>query len=522
MLSIQTVSAAKSSSIVAAILLGCVVVSGCSNKEQSAYRLAAQAQQQLDAGDVASARLSIDKALRERDDLVELHLLKARIELRGKSNEGAFVSYFNALSLDPVNQDALQSVAMLGLQTGHTAEAEDAAGKLLSLSPRNPSALLVKGLLALERSRFKEALAAADGILANAPTDEGAVILKARSLYMSGDPSEAKALVSRTVQLAGISPGLARIMLEIARADGDQAGMLQAFEALRAQREDDQQLTVDEANVRYKGGDMARAGELVLAGLTRDNVQPDQVARLIDLWREYDPAAPAGTSLPRLKNPSVREAVARYLVDRGRLVEAGALLPAGPGSADGLRSRILLGTGQMDAARRSAQAIIDRDSGQCDAQVTLAELALKAGDQTSAITHAQQAASECPLQPDGALIAARAYNAVSQTAQARRVYRDAINRSPADLTLHTSYVTWLMSSGDAEAAAAIARHLLRYTPNRISSWNLLLKACTGLPCRDDAAKGLVRARTSFFIDRRPDEQARRGLFATFGKGVSGQ
>lgn len=522
MRSIQTVSAAKNSSIVAVMLLACVLVSGCSNKEQSAYRLAAQAQQQLEAGDVSGARLSVDKALRERDDLVELHLLKGRIELQGKSNEGAFVSYYNALSLDPVNQDALQSVAMLGLQTGHTSEAEDAAEKLLALSPRNPTALLVRGLLALERSRYQDALTAADAILENAPTDEGGIILKARALYLSGAEAEAKAFVAKSVQLTRVTSGLARIMLEIARAEGDRAGMLQAFEALRSQHEDELQLLIDEANVRYKGGDLQGAGKLVLAGLTRDGVPQDQVARLIDLWREYDPAAPTASSLAGLKAPAVREAVARYLLERGRLTEAHAILPPEAGSAGGLNTRILFGNGQFEAARQAAQAIIDRDPGQCDARVTLAEWALKAGHREAAVTNGQQAAAECPLQPEGALVAARAYSAAGQTIQASRVFRDAINRSPADVKLHTTYVSWLLQNGSAETAAGVARHLIRYAPNRISSWQLLSRACAAQPCREEAEKGLTKARASFYIDRRPDEPRRRGLFATFGGGVSVQ
>ena len=522
MLSIQTVTAAKNRSIVAAILLACVVVGGCSNKEQSAYRLAAQAQQQLEGGDVLGARLSIDKALRERDDLVELHLLKARIELKGKSIEAAFISFYNALSLDPVNQEALQSVTMLGLQTGHTVEAEDAASKLLALSPRNPTALLVKGLLALERSRYDEAMTAADAIIAGSPTDEGAVILKARSLYLSGKPTEAKALVTRIRQLAGPGPGIGRITLEIARADQDAAGMLKAIDELRSLREDDAQLVVDEANVRYKTGDMKGASQLVESALSREQTSPEQAARLIDLWREYDPVAPTRATIMAVRNPAIRELLARYLIERERYAEAQSMLPATTGSSGGLIARIQFGTGQVDAARRTAETVIEQDPSQCDARIALAELALREGNREAAVTNGQQAAAECPLQADGALVAARAYSQIGQAAQANRVYRDAINRSPADLKLHATFVSWLLSNGNAESAAGVARHLIRYAPNRISSWQLLARACGSLPCREDAEKGLAQARSSFFMDRKPDEPRRRGLFESFGGGVARQ
>lgn len=520
MLSIQTVTAAKKTSIVAAMLLLIATLGGCGNKEEAAYRLAAQAQQQLEQGDVASARLTIDKALRQRDDLVELHLLKGRVEIASQSLDSAFISYYNALALDPVNMDALQSVAMLGLQTGHTDEAETAANKLLTLSPQNGTGLLVRGLLALERKRFPEALAAADGILANAPTDEGAVILKARALYLAGSGSEARDLLGRTIQLSGNTPGLARIGLEIARAEGDAPAMLKTFGVLRELAQNDPQFVFDEANVRYKTGDRQGALRLVTDGLLNTKLPTDDALELIDLWREYDPAAPTPNSLSAVSDPAVREGLARFLIERGRFGEAETMLAGAGAAAPGIRSRILFATGKNDAARQLADQVIAQDPSQCDARITLANLAIAARDPTAAVTHGQQAAAECPGLPDGWLAAAAAYVTGGQVIQATRVYRDAINRNGDSLRLHSAYVEWLQRSGRGSEAEGVARHLIRFAPNRISSWRLMARTCSDQPCRDNAARGLARATTSFVIDLRPGKVARRGLFARLGQGAA--
>ena len=515
MVSIQTVSIAKKSSIVAAILLSCILVAGCSNKEQSAYRLAAQAQQQLEAGDVASARLTIDKALRERDDLVELHLLKGQIELKGNSLEGAFVSFSNALSLDPVNQDALQSVAMLGLQTGHTDDAEDATLKLLAVSPRNPTGLIVKGLLALERRKYAEALEAADGILSGAPTDESAVILKTRALYLSGSPEEAKDLLDRTVRLVGSTRGYSRIALEIARVDGNVPAMLQAFANLRKNGGLDGPLTFDEANTHYKSGDRAGGGALVVKALLDETLTAEQRLRMIDLWREYDPAAPAIASLEGLRNVAVREGVVRYLLETGRPDEAGRMLSPLTGNAsDGLRARVLLASGRASEAQRIATAVIAADSRQCDALVALASVDLGSSKPTDAVRTGQQAASECPSLVEAWTVTARAYQATGQAVQVERVFRDSLERNPDSFPLHSAFVAWLMRAGKSEQAPGVVRHLVRYAPLRPSTWRLLATACgTDQSCRDGAAEGQAKAMASYQIDRRPGETPQRGLLA---------
>lgn len=519
MVSIQTVSTCKKRFIVAAALLLFAALPGCANKEQTAYRLAAQAQQLLEQGDVPGARLLIDQALRERDDLVELQILKGRIELAGKSLDAAYVSYYNALSMDPVNQDALQSVAMLGLQTGHTDEAESAAGKLLSLSPQNPTALLVRGLLALERKRFAEAVAAADRILANAPTDESAVILKTRALYLSDSQAQAKALVAQTIRLVGPSPGLARISLEIARAEGDSEAMLKAFGELRQQGQADPSIGFDEANTRYKIGDRAGASAIILSALKQDKAGPDLALRPIELWQEYDPTAPAAGSLNGITNPAVRQELARFLVSRGRFAEAAGLIASDDGAiGTAIRSRVLFGMAKPQQARQLAEGVIANDPAQCDARLTLANLALAAKNYSVAVTNAQQAASECPSELEGWLLQTSAYQASGQDIQAARVLRDAINRNPDSQRIHAAFTEWLMQSGRKDQATGVARHLVRYAPNRISTWQLLAKTCGGSDCSMEARIGLEKATASFVLDRRPGEPPRRGLFATMGGG----
>lgn len=500
------------------MLLISLTAGGCTNKEQAAYQLGAQAQQQLDSGNVAEARKTIDEALRTRDDLVDLYLLKAKIELARKSPDGAFAAFYNAMSLDPVNQPALQAVAMLGLQTGHIDDAESAAQKLLNLTPQQPTALLVLGLIAVERHRYPQALDAANRILANSPTDEGGLILKARALFLSGSKDEARSLIDHAVQLTGSTAGLARISLELARANGDAAGMFKALAELKKLAQLDPDLLRDEANLRYKTGDAAGGRTAVLTALRDPRTTPEQAVRLLDLWREHDPSAPAAGSLGSIGSPALRELLARYLIERNRQREALDLVAGvDKGNAPGIRARALFGLGQVAPAQELAEAVIDKDPSQCDARLVLASIALKSGDMATAVTNGQQSAAECPEQVDSWLTTAQAYLNSRQDAQAERVYRDAIARNADSYKLHAAFAAWLARRGKQPEATGVARHLVRFTPNRTSSWALLANTCADADCKAEAAAGLARARASFTLDHKPGEVSTRGLFGSLSE-----
>ena len=87
------------------LLLFSNVVAGCSNSEADAAQFAAQAEILLDQKRFAEARQTIAKSIAARDDVVEYHLLRGRIEYLGGSFENAFSAYSEALALSPSNEE---------------------------------------------------------------------------------------------------------------------------------------------------------------------------------------------------------------------------------------------------------------------------------------------------------------------------------------------------------------------------------------------------------------------------------
>ena len=120
--------------------LTCVIVAlflnvACQNRDVDAQAEAATAMAMLEQNRIAEARLAINRALVLKDDVPELHIARGRIELAAGATSAAFDAYFDALTLDASNPEALQAVSQLGLQTGDIRASLKATDTLVLLNP---------------------------------------------------------------------------------------------------------------------------------------------------------------------------------------------------------------------------------------------------------------------------------------------------------------------------------------------------------------------------------------------------
>lgn len=494
------------------------ILTGCGDQSQKALRLAAEAQQDLETGQLRAARKAITEAIAVRDDLAELHLLRGRIEYTAGSFANAFDAYSDALALDATNMEALQGVSHLGLQTGNLWASREATERILALNPRQPDALLVRGLQAILRRRYDEALDNANQILATDPASESGVILKARALSLSGKMDEALAIVNDPSLGGKQTVALATTRLEIHRAMRAAQPMAGQFAVLRRLRPDDQDLRIDEANFRYKTGEPATAMNLLVGVLASPKLTRADARNAAAVWQEYDSNGPGDGQLAtilRSAAPSTREELAQvYLAKRdpGRAVRV--LKGLDTVKAQGLIARAHLLAGRTDEARRLAEEILSRDETQCDALVARTGVALLDRDASAAVLASQQAAAECPDNIDAWLAVVAAYDAKKQPAGAERAFRDGRSANPQDLRLARSHAAWLLGHKQPRQALAAARRLVRSAPALVGGWRFLDELCTRLgdSCREDAAAGLEAARTRYYIDQRHDELPNIGLF----------
>lgn len=494
------------------------LIAGCGGNAERAISLGGVAEQQFASGDLAAARKSIAAAIDERDDLSALHLLRGRIEVAGERYSPAFDAYSAALALDATNREALQGVSQLGLRTGHLRESEEAAERILTLDPDQPDALLIKGLLALVRKRPDEAIEDADRILVRSPANEGGIILKARALYLRGETKMALNLVDEAASPAGNTANLAQTRLELMRGSGDSSGMLDQFGVLRRLRPDDFDLIIDEANVRYKVGDIDGGRALLRDAILSPKRSAEQAARIAKLWREYDaePVDVAGRQQLSRAARASRAEVARYFLETGRAAIAGQLL-VGERSLTGqaLAARAEIAAGDNAAGTALAERILAADRTQCDALIARSAALLGRGQGNPAVIAAQTAAAECPQNPAAWLQLVRANDVRGKPAEAGRAFADAILRNQQDSNLSAAYVAWLEHRGAGRQALGEARRLTQRAPALVSGWRAYLAACERQPasgCAADAQTGLERAKHMLGIDTPIGVRPPNGLF----------
>jgi hypothetical protein len=365
----------------ALIIVNVLVVSGCSDPVQSANAKGALAQAQLDYGQLAEARETIAEAIAERDDIAELHLLRARIELQANSPSTAYSAYSAALALDSANMEALIGVAQLGLQLGHVSESEDATERVLTMQPNQPNALLLQGLHSLIKRRYEDAVANADAILAAVPGEENAAILKARALALMNKPDEAFAALEGAGETTADSLSIALTLLELHRVRNDGAAMVPLLERIREFAPADASYDVDEADTLYKLGSDARARAILQRRLLDPKTDEEAATAIARVFKEYDPEPLDAADLRKFANTAAipaRKAMARLYLDRNDPARAKAALSGAPAIDDivALRARAGVAERRLDESLAQAEAILENDRTHCDALVAKAQALL--------------------------------------------------------------------------------------------------------------------------------------------------
>jgi tetratricopeptide (TPR) repeat protein len=494
-------------------------LASCSGRPDVASRIASQAQEQLQNGEIKLAQLTIKRAIKERDDMPEIFILRGRIELAAKEPAKALDAYSDALALDKANPEALQAAAQLGLQVGRFQVAEDAADRILAISPEDSNALLVLGLLRIVGHRNDQAMEYADRILVKNPSNEPANILKARALFISGKPDEALSHILKVVPVTGPTEGESMTLLELYRERGEAAKMLQQFEFLRKLRPNDFTLRVDEANLRYKLGDLAPARALTGQALLRAGDERSEAASAVALLREYDRSPFNDEQLKTLaEKASLNSLVelARYYLDNGQPAKVATLF--GTKQSDDVRAllaRTAIAQGNQKTGLALAEEVLSRDKTQCDAKLARAEFNLQTRRMDAAIRDAQEAQSQCPRIAAGWLILARSYIAKGDAPGTRQVFDQAVGILPQDRMISEAFARWLIGQKQGQRAASEGHRLVRAVPALLSGWTMYHDICQTIAdsmCLSEANRGLTEAKGNLGIDPPKGERPPAGLF----------
>lgn len=499
-----------------------LLLPACKTPAERAAELAALADAQATAGNLAAARANITEATVLRDDIPAYQQLLGMIAMQMGDVGGAYRAFSRALDIDPSNMTALAYVANLGLQMGDVTRAEGAADRLLTLDPSALPGLQAKGMIALARGRNDEAASIGDRMLALKPTDEAGTIIKARALAKQGQTDQALDVIDAALPTIGSTQALLINKLHIYRKLRQPEQMEQLLAQL-AQRDDvSTAIQLDQVNLLYRLG-RADAARQVAVTLLRDGKGDAGDYRTLQrLWWEYDktpiPAASA-SAVAGSPDPIAVQQTVRYLIARGDLTMADAILRAAPAPTrpmlTSLAARLLVASGQRDAARAQAEAVLKADDQDVDALLVRALIALGDHQFRAAVEAAQVARANDPANAETYLVLARIAQAEESDWAVRRAYEEGLRSLPQNFLLLENYTQFLHQSGDKGRAISVARAFARATPSSVHAWKVLAAQCRWAKdesCLQAALAGQKNAETTYLVDEPPGTTRDRGLF----------
>jgi len=492
----------------------------CKSPAQRAAELAAQADAQANAGNLVAAQKAILAAIALRDDIPAYQQILGAIALKAGNQGDAYRAFSRALDIDPTNMTALAYVANLGVQVGQINRAEEAADRLLTLDPDALPGLQVKGMIALARDRNDEAIRIGDRMLALRPGNEAGTIVKARALAKQGQFEEALALLD-SASGNGDSPVFLANKLNIYRNLRQPEAMVDILARLERSDAMSAALRLDQVNLLYRLGrtdEARRAGLLLL----RNDATADDYRALQRLWWEYDKtplSVASAAEAAHWKDPAAVQQTVRYLLARGDLATAQAVIRNAPASAQpliaSLKPQLLAASGQGAEANRGAEAVLKDDPQNVDALLVRASAALAAGQPGAAVEAAQRARANDPANVETYLVLARIAQAEDQLWRVRRAFEDGIKALPQNFLLVERYTQFLHQSGDKGRAVSVARAFARATPSSVRAWSILAEQCRWANdegCLQSALAGQKNAETTYLVDDPPGTARNRGLF----------
>jgi tetratricopeptide (TPR) repeat protein len=148
-----------------------------------------------------AAEKAVQQALALDPDVVDAHLLKARLELDKSDREAAKASIARAKEINPVSLDALALSGAVAYVEDRPADLQKEAAAALAINPRFSGAYRVPAELAAANYRFEEAVVMSRRALEIDPNDERTLSELGVQLLRTGDEAEAREVLEKSFKI---------------------------------------------------------------------------------------------------------------------------------------------------------------------------------------------------------------------------------------------------------------------------------------------------------------------------------
>ncbi len=412
---------------------------------------------QLELGNLLLAARSLeeaqgvaDKLLKQYPTNADAHILHANLEIARDDREAAIGEIQNAIGLDSNRPEFYVQLAMLQSAT-HLDVAQSALQKALAVHPKFVPAIEALAIIYRNIGRNAEA----ENLLKQA-IQLDAKNLKPRGqlaqLYLSEDrKSEAERVMVQAKNELGREKQMYRVLGEYYVNTGELEKATSEFALLSRQHPTDLSVTHDYVEL-----------------LLRQN-KTDEAERVNDDALKKNPKD-AGAQMLR----------GRILNLRGQFNDAIDILQAAlkdaPQHAGG---HYQLGfafnkTGNLERAEQEWRNAIKLEPRLIDAQLAIAQIALRKDDRTSLRQAAEQIIRSAPFDPRGYILRAEAESRSNQSAAADADFGKAIQVAPQSSLGYSAMGGWLFKLGKLPEAQKYYEQALSRDPNEGTALNGLV------------------------------------------------
>lgn len=484
-----------------AILALLLLLAGCGLAEEKAAKASARFDQLYAERNYYAARIEINRAIAEQDDVPEYWRKLGRVQMALGRYLDAYDAYNHVIELDPRNRDAIQQMAELAYAGQSFGDSEKFADEILAEQPRSLRMLLVKGSIAAAKRDPAGARAIADKILSIDPSNEGGKILLARSMRMSGDRAGAIAVLEQSNAKDGETVGKLMALLDLYTGRDDFRKIAYTFARLFMLEPGDVDLRLDYAKVLYEQGLPDRALAM-LARLTRRHPGDTELEQhIVDIWTD---TGSSGVDVDRVRRfvaaygaRPMKIALGHLLVDQKRYAEAEAVLrpfvdkgdiTAANVEADVRYAGALAGLGRGAEAQALIDRILEFDSNNPRALLMRVKISTARGDLAQALRDAQLLVRDNPDMAEGRIALAQIYVRRKEQILADDAYARAMVELPDDSAMLAAFIAYEREHGRGTMALDAANRFTRENPLSREGWRQRAKLCAQLGQADCVAE----------------------------------
>ena len=405
----------------------------------------------LDRGDVARAIMGLQAVLTSDPNNAVAHyeLGRALVESgTADSRESARQHFDKAIQLRPDMIQPRLELASLQVTNGQYQAALDSAGEVLKRDPGNVNARLIESQALLGQKKFGESDTLLSAMLKSNPGSSEVYYQAGAAALSQGKLKEAEAAFMRSYELNPANPRalLGVVQTDIQAGQPDKAMTVLQNDSRKAPNRMDIQILMGiTARQEGKYADSLAYFNRVLNGLDKKSkTRADIYLQIADTYRVQGDRD---------------NAIANTIKAREILPENEILL-------QGL-GILLNGAGRKSEARQAYEACLKVNPNNIAVLNNLAFLIAETNaDLDMALNYAQRAKSLDPNQPDITDTYGWVLLKKGLADQAILVFKDLVNRMPADSTYHYHLAMAYDKKGDSKGASDQLREAMKHNPSK--------------------------------------------------------